>query len=114
MTTFTPVMNPSVGLSRQVTARTLDAGFGDGYTQRAGDGLNTIPRVLSLSWDMLEPTDADDIEAFFVAQAGYRKFDWTDPRDGSPGQFICRTWTRTSPTGMTDAISATFEKVFDL
>lgn len=112
--TFTPPINPSVGMSRKVTPRVLSAAFGDGYRQEAGDGLNAIPRSLSLAWDMLLPTDADLIEAFFIAQKGYVAFLWTDPSETVQRQWKCSTWSRTSPTGVTESMSATFDQVFDL
>lgn len=112
--TFTPPFAPSFGLSRQVTPRVLSAGFGDGYRQDAGDGLNAIPRSLSLQWNMLSSDEADAIEGFFIAEKGYLAFFWTDPREASPRLWKCPTWSRTSPSGRVDSISATFEQVFDL
>lgn len=112
--TFTPPFAPSYGLSRQITPRVLGAQFGDGYTQRAGDGLNAIPRTATLEWKDLRVVDADTIETFLIAQKGYLAFYWTDPREGSPRKWKCPTWSRASPYGVVDSISATFEQVFDL
>lgn len=112
--TFMPPFAPSFGLSRQVTPRVLTAQFGDGYRQEAGDGLNAIPRSASLQWNTLSASEADDIENFFVTQKGYVAFLWTDPREASPRLWKCPTWSRVSPNGRLDSISATFEQVFDL
>ena len=114
MTTFTPPINPSWGFSRATTPRVLTAGFGDGYRQESGDGLNLLPRTATPEWQILSTDDADTIENFFRAQKGYLAFDWTPPGESVSSKWKCTTWTRTSPTALTDAITATFEQVFDL
>ena len=115
MDTFSPPIAPTPGgLSHQVTPRVLSAPFGDGYRQDAGDGLNAILRTVTLQWSVLDPADADTIEAFFVAEKGYLPFLWTDPRESAPRQWKCTTWTRAAATAATDSISATFVEVHDL
>ena len=50
MATFTPPSNPDIGSSGQHKFRILEANFGDGYTQAAGDGINTQEGTFTLSW----------------------------------------------------------------
>lgn len=115
MTTFNPPIQPSIsGLSKSVNARALVATFGDGYTQRGSDGLNAIGRTYSLTWNALSVANADTIESFFEARAGYEAFEWTAPRDSVAKKWIVQEWTRSNIDPTLDSISATFIQVFDL
>lgn len=113
MDTFTPTFTPS-SVDREIVPRVLVAEFGDGCTQRAADGLNTLPRKATLQWTVLRPAEAQAIEDFFVTQAGYLAFLWTDPIDIVARQWICRSWSRGSKKGVIDSMTAVFELVFDL
>lgn len=114
MTTFNPSVNPDIGSTENAEFRILEAEFGDGYRLRAGDGLNTLKKNVSLSWSMLTTSEADAIEAFFVTQSGHLPFDYTLPLKSSSEQFICKRWTRSYGSGVTWNITAEFEKVYDL
>ncbi|MFC0282268.1 phage tail protein [Camelimonas abortus] len=60
---FTSPYPPSKSVDRP-EVKVLTAEFGDGYTQSAGDGMNNIRRVLTLTWDNLTPAQAGAIETF--------------------------------------------------
>lgn len=115
MVTFTPPVEPSVsGLSVATKTRTLVAEFGDGYTQRAGDGLNGIAKQVSVTWNALQTADADTIIAFFEARGGFEMFEWTPPRGNTALKWIVTEWQLVPLDSALDAISATFVQVFDL
>lgn len=111
--TFTPPKAPDRGLTKKSQTKTLEADFGDGYSQRANDGLNNIRRNLPLTWTLLTPEEADEIESFLEARKGSEAFFYTAPRDTTPKKWRCKTWDRTM-NGVDDTITATFEQVFDL
>jgi phage-related protein len=111
--TFVPPRCPNQGSARQVTARTREAQFGDGYSQRAVDGLNSIGKLLSLEWPLLTQAQAQEIEDFFKAKGGATAFLYQPPKESAPLQWICKEWTRTSG-GPREALSANFIQVFDL
>lgn len=84
------------------------AKFGDGYEQRAADGINTLLRTVSvrLAAD-LDTLDA--AEQFLINRGGVEAFNWYDPK-GQDGLWVCRSWTRRD--GVTGGeLSATFEEV---
>lgn len=112
--TFSPAKPPSYGSARSVQPRVLETPFGDGYRQRAGDGLNGVAESWELTWTVLVPDDADAIEAFFIARAGHEPFWWTSPRDSSPKKYVCTKWQRSMAAGNADRISATFVQDFTL
>lgn len=104
---------PNYNSAMQVVPRVLQAKFGDGYSQRAADGLNTMLRKWNLQFTNRTQADCDAIEAFLVSQGGCLSFNWTPP-SGAPGLWICgipNGWTRTPQTGPLSTITCTFEEV---
>jgi phage-related protein len=114
MSTFNPPKNPDIGLSQKNKPRVLRSDFGDGYTQRAGDGLNSVVRTISLSWTDLSDTDADTIDDFFEALTPGEAFDYTLPLATTSQKFTVNEWSRTFGSGVHYNINAEFEKVYDL
>jgi phage-related protein len=115
LNTFTPAHAPDVGLSGSAKFRILESQFGDGYKQRAGDGINTLEKKYNLSWNNLPNDDIDDIIEFLDGQKGYIAFNYTLPNATASQKFICKdygeTWIR---SGDEKSCSAVFEVVFDL
>lgn len=89
------------------------AQFGDGYEQRAVDGINARPRTFSLSWPALDATDKDTARNFLVARNGWEAFNWTPPGEGSSIKVKCPRWTVQRRSGPWWYISVTFIEVFD-
>lgn len=112
MLTFSPPRGPTLAPSRGSKPRVRRATFGDGYTQRTADGLNTEGESWSLVWTM-SVADCDTVDAFLKARAGVEAFLWTPPREGSAKKWLCPQWQRDFIDKTTDRISATFERVYD-
>jgi phage-related protein len=109
MATFTAA--PDFGATVSEKPRLVEARFGDGYTQRAGDGINVIAQSWSLRFSGRTATEYAAILSFLRAQSGYTAFDWTAP-DGTVGIWVCREWTYTPDTAAANTVTATFERVF--
>nr|WP_113865017.1 phage tail protein [Brenneria salicis]NMN90982.1 phage-related protein [Brenneria salicis ATCC 15712 = DSM 30166]RBP66474.1 phage-related protein [Brenneria salicis ATCC 15712 = DSM 30166]RLM32067.1 phage tail protein [Brenneria salicis ATCC 15712 = DSM 30166] len=72
--TFCPRVNPE----GEFTQRTRAVQFGDGYTQRSGDGINSE----SQSWPLTfvgDNTFIQEIMAFLRRHNGYTAFQWVSP-----------------------------------
>jgi len=110
MPTFTNT--PSYGAAVKVQPRVRQAQFGDGYSQRVADGINSAPRAWSLSFAKRTEAEIDAIESFLDTQGGTASFDWTPPR-GAAGKWICKTWDRGLDDFNNERLSATFEEVFE-
>jgi len=110
MATF--VIAPKYGVKKNVRARILTAGLGDGYKQRAADGINTMPETWALTWTR-KTDDIDIIETFFETHAGHVSFDWIPPRQTTSKKFICTKWSRTIDSFLGDSITATFEQSWE-
>lgn len=110
MTTFTYL--PSAGSQVEVRAKVMPNAFGDGYTQRVGDGLNVMPRKWSLSFLGLTTAVADGIETFLEAHDQGQPFDWTPPI-GAAGRWVCEEgWKRTLAGYALSTITTTFTEDF--
>lgn len=114
-----PDIDTTHQISKQTNARILETPFGDGYRQRAGDGINSITDEWSLSW-IVNSTDTDTLTDFFEARGGYESFDWTPSGESVSKKWTCKTWTKT-PTEAKDIagnnvwnVSATLRQEFDL
>lgn len=108
MPTFTWL--PRSDATREVSPRVKKAAFGDGYSQRVGDGINSQPITWSLEFPA-PAVDAEAVEAFLSARAGVESFDWTDP-DGLAAKWLCDSWSSTKKSGGIAIVRATFTQVF--
>jgi phage-related protein len=100
------------GNRRTVTPRVREAQLGDGYSQRVADGLNTLDEDNTWTFH-LSDTDANTLEAFFVARAGWDAFSWQPPRYAASCNWICTSWSRTYEPGSYSTIVAQIKRVWD-
>jgi len=112
--TTLPDITPSMSSSKKVNARILKNEFGDGYSQRAADGLNNTPSEWSLTWAGQNKDDIDTLEAFFEARGGWDAFNWIPYRESSTKQFTCSEWSRNFDGAHNDTLTAKLDEVYDL
>ena len=86
--------------------RIRKAQFGDGYTQRAGDGLNPRDKPWELRFRGRGSYIAP-IREFLDAHAGVVAFLWT-PQGGVPGLYVCEEYEETALVNNRFEIAATF------
>jgi len=106
-------IEPTRASSRNVTTRFLQADLGDGYTQRAGDGIQTVVESWNVTFDALDTTTANTLIAFFEDLDGYQKFEWIPFRQTVEKKFICPDWSESYPGNNLTSVQATFRQVFD-
>jgi phage-related protein len=82
------------GLSKSLEPRKKRVQFGDGYSQRIKDGINTQLRKHSLVVRCRPAAMADDVEDFLTRHDGVTAFLWTPPDDYRQGKWICERWRR--------------------
>ena len=70
---------PDKQLTKTSTPRVLTAKFGDGYEQRAVDGINNLEESYALTFKTREKTEIDDIVAFLDSKQNVTKFTFTLP-----------------------------------
>jgi phage-related protein len=99
------------GSTGTATALVRSAQFGDGYQQRAADGLNNVSSAFNLQW-VGDASKIGAILAFLRARGGAESFLWTPPLWDDAGLFYCETWTEPVKDGKTYTITATFQQTF--
>jgi phage-related protein len=105
----------SEGSQLEEEPRVSTTQFGDGYAQRAPDGINNMPRRWALQFRACGLAQGDEIVAFFRTHGGYKAFDWTPPRETVTAAWVCKSWRRSLPNALGESdISATFEEDFAL
>lgn len=114
--TFT--YNPSKSFTKSSKARILTAKFGDGYSQRIGDGINTVTNEWSLSFNSRSVADANAIIEFFESRINTlsnipEPFYWTPPGEYTTYTVICEEWTKSYDSHISATIQARFIQVFD-
>lgn len=107
---LTPIIT---GHNKNYKARALISNFGDGYRQRAGDGINTIEREIEVKF-IGSYTNIAIYVTFFKARDGYEAFTWTPPDEASSLKWTCQEWNVTGEEPGTSSLTATFRKEFDL
>jgi phage-related protein len=112
--TFTPPVHPDWGMERNFAPRVLKAEFGDGYAQRAADGINNNPVSISATWTNLTTAEKNTILNFFVARKGYQAFLYQYVDETSPKAYVCEEWGYTHEDAGGYTVTATFVQVFDL
>ena len=70
---------PDKQLTKTSTPRVLTAKFGDGYEQRAVDGINNLAETYTLTFKTRPKADIDDIVAFLDSKQNVTKFTLTLP-----------------------------------
>jgi phage-related protein len=107
--TFTPPVPQSPGTKMSPEIKTLEASFGDGYTQGSPDGVQNVREVASLNWAVLLEDQADAIYSFLKAHKGSIPFYYA-LRDGVVRKWTCKEFSRLWDTPNT--ITATFRESF--
>lgn len=107
--TFTPSYTTEVSYKPRV--RIVE--YGDGYSQRAIEGLNPISEVWNLVFDVRDDLTTSDVVQFLIDHTGLA-FDWISPNRTLPIKVICNEWQRVYTTNGINGIRATFTQVFDL
>lgn len=111
MSTFT--WKPSYGTDLTDKPRVLAAKFGDGYEQRAPDGINNAPEVWSLSFSGSLAAKITAARQFLKSHSSAgTSFDWTSPI-GTVGKFKCEEYSFRLLAPGVGSLSAKFEQVFE-
>jgi phage-related protein len=108
MSTFTWI--PDIGSTEERAPRIRSVQFGDGYEQRAQDGINADMRKRSLSFTARSSAESTAILAFLEAQGGTASFDYTHPGDSSR-KYVCKSWKATDTGYLLKTITAEFQEV---
>jgi phage-related protein len=102
------------GSSARTTTRTLRAEFGDGYSQRVADGLNSVRDVWTVAFENLTEAEYTSARDFLRQQQGTASFFWTPPGETVARRWVCEEWTTQQGDPGAYSLNTTFTEVFDL
>lgn len=91
----------------------LQMKFGNGYSQRAQDGINNDPRVFMLVFQSRSDTEAQAIEDFLSSHGGWQAFYWSPVPNQAQATFICQNFQRIPTAHNLNTVNATFEEEFE-
>lgn len=109
MATFTWTPDADATTTREPRIR--EAKFGDGYSQRAQDGLNADMARWSVRFSGRSQSEGEAIDEFLAEQGGVTAFDWTPPGGTTALKWVCRKWNRSYASYESQTVSAEFQQV---
>lgn len=78
----------SVNCRKSISSRVLSAQFGDGYSQRSADGINSNVDKWELEYIWLSKTDSQVVKNFLYAIGGYDYFTWIPKNESVSKKFV--------------------------
>ena len=94
--------------------RTIKAQYGNGYSQRAPDGINNSVGSWDVSWENVTSGEFGTITTAIEAAKGADYFTWQAPGDSSTKRWIVEKYTKAAMSGDIYSVSASLTQVFDL
>jgi len=107
------------GLSRAVQQRVLTAQFGDGYSQRVRDGINTKIESFTISFNNRSAEEINLIAAYLDSKAGLHfVLNITDTftsgsLSNSAIKVICEDYSMSYAHTLNHSLTTTFKRVYE-
>jgi phage-related protein len=98
----------------KTTFKVLEVKYGNGYTQRAGDGINNNQGTWNIEYDLLTSSELSTVVTAFDTAAGVDYFTWQAPGDATSKKWLVKEYSRSPRAGDLYSVSAALEQVFDL
>jgi len=111
-------IKPDRSLAKRSNPKVLTARFGDGYEQRAIDGINSVAETFNISFVNRPSAEADDIVGYFESLGGATSFNYTisDTNESPPERtlkVVCETWNMVYTQNDCHTVTATFRRVYE-
>jgi len=113
ITTFPTTILPTQSSSLATAPNIIETRYGDGYSERAANGINTFLEKWRLNFT-LSTVDYTTVNNFLIARGGYDSFNWTNPITGIAGIYVCKKWNTSLLSGGWYSLTTTFEEVTDI
>lgn len=88
--------------------------FGDGYSQRAKDGLNNAPQVWNFTYDNIDDDKAEELRVFFEALGGVDVIEWKPLGQPDVLKWTATNFQSTPSTWQKRTCTVTLTQEFDL
>ena len=103
--------NPDANVGPDHEPRIREAKFGDGYSQRAQDGLNADMETLPLSFTGRVKSEIVAIDAFLQNKGAVTSFTFVSPLDGVTKSYICKKWSPRVNSSPVASLTCVFSQV---
>ena len=101
--------------AKQTTWRIISMKLGNGYEQRAADGVNAAEVNWSAVWENITSSEKTTIVNALNSTGGWDYLTWTDPDDGVARKFVIDGAMSISvASGQLYTVSVPLRQVFDL
>jgi phage-related protein len=109
---------PDNVMARQSTPSVLMIKFGDGYEQRAANGINSIQELFDVSFSPRQKSEIDDIIDFLDSKKGVTSFNFTIPDTNGTNnettiKVVCQEYATEFINSNFYGCSATFRRVYE-
>lgn len=94
--------------------RVIEVKYGNGYSQRARDGVNSVVDAWSIEYANISYADLTTIYAAFDLAAGVDYFTWQAPGDTSTKKWVVAKCSKAAMSGGVYSVTAELKQVFDL
>ena len=74
--------------TKSYSYKTLSAGYGDGYSQRANDGINNKVETWTVKYVPLLQADRNTVMTVFDTVQGVDYVTWTPPGDSTSKKYV--------------------------
>lgn len=99
---------------KKIKYRTLMTQYGDGYSQRARDGINDAITMWEIQYENVSSADRVTIQAFVAGVGNTDWFTYTAPGDTEKKFVITSEVSEQVKAGDVYSISFSIQQVFDL
>lgn len=109
-----PNIELSYGSDLSTEDRAKRIAFGDAYSQRGNEAINTNQQIWRLLWNDIPDADAETLRTFFEARKGTEIIDWTPIGQATQLKFTSSRFT-SRPQGFdNNNCSVVLTQEFDL
>ena len=98
----------------KTTFKILEARYGNGYSQRAKDGLNNARATWELTWSGINKTELQTIQTAFDDAAGVDVFVWTPFGESLPKKWSIAEWSKAYTDDGFINVYATLNQEYDI
>lgn len=112
--TALPDIDLSYGTDMTTSYRVRRVDFGDGYSQRYGDGLNTRRQQWRLVWERIPDAQAEELRLFFDALGGVGVIEWKPYNQPDTLKWTANDFNSKPVGTLISSVTVTLTQEFDL
>lgn len=93
--------------------RSIETVYGNGYSQRAPDGINNSVASWEVSWENVTADEFSTITTAIEAAKGVDYFTWQAPGDAASKKWVVGKYSKQAMSGNIYTVSCSLKQVFD-